>query len=175
MLSNDQIYVFTWVSPPKTGGSKLQNLIFTGCSHKAIAEHAGLSTAQLQQEFQQQVVKAKLLWSLIKQHTMGNIRYWPIRGKRRIIFVSSVENRSCSDRHSNYWGKPLWFKLLFYGWILVQHQRTEIFHYASEKSKPATKMAKTDEKGKEKPSVAQRKPGLGVGARLQRLKQTNKK
>lgn len=62
MLSNDQIYVFTWVSPPpETGRSKLQNLIFTGCSHKAIAEHAGLSTAQLQQEFQQQVVKAKLL------------------------------------------------------------------------------------------------------------------
>lgn len=63
MLSNDQIYVFTWVSPPPSerGRSKLQNPIFTGCSHKAIAEHAGLSTAQLQQELQQQVVKAKLL------------------------------------------------------------------------------------------------------------------
>lgn len=36
---------------------KPQNLIFTGCSHKAIAEHAGLSTAQLQQ----QAVNAKSL------------------------------------------------------------------------------------------------------------------
>lgn len=38
-------------------------------------------------------------------------------------------------------------------------------------SKPATKMAKIDEKGKKSHQMAQRKPGLGVGARLQRLKQ----
>lgn len=47
--------------PSRRRGSKSQNLIFTGCSHKAIAKHAGLSTAQLQQELQQQVVKAKFL------------------------------------------------------------------------------------------------------------------
>lgn len=54
----------------QTGGSKSQNLIFTGCSHKAIAKHAGLSTAQLHQEFQQQVVKAKFLWSFNQQPWM---------------------------------------------------------------------------------------------------------
>lgn len=47
-----------------TGGSTPQNLIFTRHSHKAIGKHAGLSTAQLHQELQQQVVKAKFLWSL---------------------------------------------------------------------------------------------------------------
>lgn len=49
------MHLHRWQLP--TGGSKPENLIFTGQSHKAIAEHAGLSTAPLQQ----QVVKAKLL------------------------------------------------------------------------------------------------------------------
>lgn len=118
-------------------GSKPQTLIFTGCSHKAIGKHAGLSTAQLHQEFQQQVVKAKFLWSLSSSTKSGisAVERWE---KRKInlsaVWRSCERQLVCSDRHSNYWGKPLWFKLLFYGWILVQNQKTEPFHYAPEKS-----------------------------------------
>lgn len=154
------MYLHRWAL--RMGGQKSQNLIFTGCSHKAIAKHAGLSTAQLHQEFQQQVVKAKFLWSFIEQHRIGKIRYRPRWEKRKTICQQCGEERSCerqlvcSDRHSNYWGKPLWFKLLFYGWILVQNQKTEPFHYAWEKSKTATKTAKTDEKEK-KPSNGSKK------------------
>lgn len=71
----------------QTGGTKPQNLIFTGCSHKAIGKHAGLSTAQLHQEVQQQVVKAKFLWSLSAAPNQEYIylRYLPRWEKREII------------------------------------------------------------------------------------------
>lgn len=53
-----QINAFTQVTTPDRR-VKPEILIFTGQSHKAIAGHADLSTASLQQ----QVVKAKLLRS----------------------------------------------------------------------------------------------------------------
>lgn len=50
-----------------------------------------------------------------------------------IFCFSSVKSRArerqlvCSDRHSNYWGKPLWFKLLFYGWTVVKKTKNRTF------------------------------------------------
>lgn len=101
------------------------------------------------------LLKLKFLWSLSSSTKSGISSI--DRGGRGGKFVSSVasRDRACSDRHSNYWGKPLWFKLLFYGWILVQNQKTEPFHNASEKSKTATK---TDEN---EPSHGWTKPGPG--------------
>lgn len=76
----------------QTRGSKPQNLIFTGCSHKAIGKHAGLSTAQLHQEFQQQVVKAKFLWSLSSSTKSGisGVERWEKR-KINLLAVWRVE------------------------------------------------------------------------------------
>lgn len=82
----------------QTGGLKPQNLIFTGCSHKAIGKHAGLSTAPLHQEFQQQVVKAKVSVILIQQHQIRNIRYWPRWERRKTICQQCGEYRSCERR-----------------------------------------------------------------------------
>lgn len=69
-------YLWIYISDPSGRESvNYKTLILTGCSRKAIRKHAGLLTAQLQQESQQQVVKAKVSVILIQQHQITKIRY----------------------------------------------------------------------------------------------------
>lgn len=105
------------------------------------------------------------------------IRYWLRWEKRKVICQQCGEERSCErqlvcwGRHSNYWGKPLWFKLLFYGWLLIQNQKTKpSYRYASIKSKTATKLAKTDEKEIKPSNGSKKNQDQRWWARPQRLK-----
>lgn len=150
------------------GASQPQSLQSTGSSHKAIGKHADLLTAQVHQELQQQVVKAKFLWSLSSSTESGINRCWSRWAAREIFCFQrreevETDSNMCAQTgtattEKNHFGSSC----CFYGWILVQNQTTEPFFFCFRKVQNCYRNGQKLIKKENVPPLAERKPQSGI-------------